>query len=79
MDEDEAKVMAWLKANGVVDRAVAKAVYSALDRPGTYGPYTVAYERNDLVLTGPASRVVLEGSNDIQAMRMRLDEIIANG
>jgi hypothetical protein len=79
MDEYEHRIENWIRANGVADGRVAKVVYAALDRPGDHGPYKAAYRGSEIVVTGPAGELVLDGSNDIQAMRMRLDEIIANG
>lgn len=79
MDEIETNIAKWLTANGIVgDVGAAQALARALDVPGDYG--TLAVTRQDAATTviGPAGELTLTGSEDIQAMRMRLEEIISN-
>ena len=53
-------------------------MYSALDRPGDYGPIRTAREGNGITVTGPAGSLTVSGAADIQALRLRLEEMYAN-
>jgi hypothetical protein len=77
MEPYEVDIANWLMENGIVgDAAAAKAVYSALDRPGQYGTLKVAREGESITVTGPAGPLTVSGAADIQALRLRLEEII---
>ena len=77
MEPTEIDIANWLKANEIVgDSRAAKAVYSALDRPGDYGALKVARNGPDITVTGPAGSLTVSGAQDIQALRLRLEEII---
>ncbi len=79
MEPTEIDIANWLKANGIVgDASAAKAVYSALDRPGDYGTLKVARDGQDITVTGLAGSLTVSGAQDIQALRLRLEEIISH-
>lgn len=79
MDDYEIDIANWLKANGIVgDAAAAKALSSALDRPGDYGALAVKRAGEDTLVTGPAGQLKLEGGLGVQALRLRLEEIISH-
>lgn len=77
MEPTDIDIANWLKANGIVgDARAAKAVYSALDQPGDYGTLKVARVGPDITLTGSSGSLTVSGAQDIQALRLRLEEII---
>jgi hypothetical protein len=77
MEAYEVDIANWLKRNGIDgDAGAAKVVYSALDRPGDYGAIRTAREGDGITVTGPGGTLTVSGAADIQALRMRLEEII---
>ena len=79
MEAAEIDIANWLRANGIDgDAAAAKALVSALDRPGNYGALAVARTDEGFSITGPAGTIAISGAADIQALRMRLSEILTH-
>lgn len=79
MEPAEIDIANWLRANGIDgDAAAATALFSALDRPGDYGAIAVERTGEGLRVTGPAGSLAVFGAADIQAFRLRLQEIMTH-
>lgn len=79
MEAYEVDIANWLKRNGIDgDAAAAKTLFSAMDRPGDYGALKTAREGDGITVTGPAGSLTVSGAADIQALRLRLQEIMSH-
>ena len=79
MEAYEVDIANWLKRNGIDGHAgAAKALFLALDQPGDYGSLKTAHEGNGITVTGPDGSLTVSGAADIQALRLRLQEIMTH-